>query len=94
MHLWIFLFSNIHTFSSFPLLLQQLAHSTTMFPYGPFDNPHVTCAVSIIFFICCQCSFTSRYFHSPSATTLSLTVAISDYQILQIRAHKPVGLLL
>jgi len=27
-----------------------------------FDNPHVTCAVSIIiFFICCQCSFTSRF---------------------------------
>jgi len=40
----VFFFSNFHTFSSFPLL------------HGPFDNPHVTCAVSIIiFFICCHC---------------------------------------
>jgi len=27
-------FSNFHTFSSFPLLLQQLPHSTTLFPYA------------------------------------------------------------
>jgi len=27
-----FFFFNLHTFSSFPLLLQQLPHSTTMFP--------------------------------------------------------------
>jgi len=42
--------------------------------HGPFDNPHVTCAVSIIIFVIdCQCSFTSRYFHSAAAT-LSLTM--------------------
>jgi len=42
--------------------------------HGPFKNPHVICAVSnIIFFICCQWSFTSRYFHSASAT-LCLTM--------------------
>ena len=44
--------------SSFPLLLQQSPHST-MFPclHGPLDNPHMTCALSvIIFFICCQCA--------------------------------------
>jgi len=29
-----FLFSNFHTFSSFPLLLQQVPHSTTTFPYA------------------------------------------------------------
>ena len=38
------------------------------------NNPHVTCAVSIIiFFICCQYSFTSVHFHCASAT-LSLTM--------------------
>ena len=37
--------------------------------HRPMDNTHMSCAVSIIiFFICCQCSFTSRYFHSTSAT--------------------------
>jgi len=72
----IFLFSNFHTFSSFPLLLQQLPHSTTMFPYACMGllTIHMTCAVSIfIFFICCQCSCTSRYFRSASAI-LSLTM--------------------
>ena len=29
-----FFFSHFHTFSSFPLLLQQLPHSITMFPYA------------------------------------------------------------
>jgi len=44
--------------------------------YWHFVSPHVPCAVSvIIFFICCQYSFTSRYFYSAS-TTLSLTNAL------------------
>ena len=52
-------------------------HHVSLCLHGPFDNPHVACAVYIIihvFFTCCQCSFTSRYFHSASATgsTLSL----------------------
>jgi len=37
MPLSIFLFSNFRTFSSFPLLLQQLPYSTTMFPYVCMD---------------------------------------------------------
>jgi len=71
----LFFFSNFHTFSFFHLLLQQLPHSATMFPYACMGLLTIhMCAVSIIiFFICCQCSFTSRYFHSVS-TTLSLTM--------------------
>jgi len=49
-------------------------HHVSLCVHGPFDSPHVTCAVSIIiFFICCQCSFTSRYLHFASAA-LSLTM--------------------
>jgi len=33
-HACVNFFSNFHTFSSFSLLLQQLPHSTTMFPYA------------------------------------------------------------
>jgi len=64
-----FLSSNFHTLSSFPLLLQQLPHSTT-FPYVCMDllTLHMFCAVSINnIFICCRGSFTSRYFHSASS---------------------------
>ena len=40
-------------------------HHVSLCLQGPFDNPHMICAVSIIiFFIYCQCSFTSKYFHS------------------------------
>jgi len=78
MPLSIFLFSNFHTFSPFPLLLLQFPHSTTMFPFACMGllTIHIksTCALSIIiFFICCQCSFTSNYFHSASSV-LSLTM--------------------
>jgi len=46
-------------------------HHHSLCMHGPFDNPHVTCAVSIIiYFICCQCSFTSTYFHSASSASL------------------------
>ena len=46
-------------------------HHVSLCLQGSFDNPHVTCAVSIIiFFICCQCSFTSKYFHSASVPYL------------------------
>ena len=50
------------------------ASATSLFHHhGSFDNPHVTCAISIIiFFTCSQCSFTSRYFQSASSA-LSLT---------------------
>jgi len=38
-------------------------HHVFLCLHGPFDNRHVTCAVSIIkYFICCQCSFTSKCF--------------------------------
>jgi len=42
---WDFFFSSFHTFSSFPLLLQQHPHSTAVFPclHGPFDNSHMSC---------------------------------------------------
>jgi len=66
-----FYFFQFPYFSSFPLLLLQIPHSTTIFPYPCMGilTIHVTCAVSIIiFFICCRCSFTSRYFHSASTT--------------------------
>jgi len=56
--------------------------------HGPFDNPHVTCAVSIIiFFICCQCSFTPRYFYSASATSSMHRTAcplLTIYALVQI----------
>ena len=45
MPLSIFHFSNFHTFSSFPLLFQQLRHSTTM-----FDNPHVSYANNTVIY--------------------------------------------
>ena len=56
--------------------------------HGPFDNPHVTCAVSIIMlFICCQCSITSRYFHSASSA-LSLTMLLySSSFLLWVSIH-------
>jgi len=56
--------------------------------HGRFDNLHVTYAVSIIiFFICCQCSFTSRYFDYAS-TTLSLTVLwYSSHFFSPLRFH-------
>jgi len=54
-------------------------HHVSLCLHEPLDNPHVTCAVSIIiFFICCQCLFTSRYFHSAS-TTLSLTTSFPPW---------------
>jgi len=62
---------NLRTLSSFLLLLQQPPHSTTKFPYVCMDllTIHTSCAVSIIIsFICCQCSFTSRYFYFASST--------------------------
>jgi len=48
---------------------------------GPFDIPHMFCAVSIIiFFILCQCSFTSRCFHSSSSSS-----AFYTFENLQVR---------
>jgi len=48
---------------------------------GPFDIPHMCCAVSIImFFILCQCSFTSACFHS-SSSALSLTMLLCSSQV-------------
>jgi len=47
---------------------------------GPFDIPHLLCSFIIIFFILCQCSFTSRYFHS-SCSTLSLTMLLYSSQV-------------
>jgi len=75
MPLLIFLFPNFHTFffSLTASATSSFQHHVSLWLHGPSDNPHVTCAVSIIFFICCQCSFTSIYFYSASAN-LSLTM--------------------
>jgi len=76
-------FIHIHTLCLFPHFCffsltasatSSFRHHVSLCLHGPFDNPHVICAVSIIiFFIFCQCSFTLRYFHSAS-TILSLTM--------------------
>jgi len=43
-------------------------HHVSLCLHGPFDNLHVTCAVSIIiFFICCQCSI---HLHQGISTLL------------------------
>ena len=57
---------------SFPLLLQQPPHSTTMFPYLCMDlvTIHILCCFRHYIFICCQCLFTSRYFHCATSTVL------------------------
>ena len=56
-------------------------HHVSLCLQGSFDIPHMCCAVSIIiFFILCQCSFTSRYFHS-SSSTLSLTMLLYSSQV-------------
>jgi len=56
-------------------------HHVSLRLQGPFDIPHMCCAVSIIiFFILCQCSFTSRCFHS-SSSTLSLTMLLYYSQV-------------
>jgi len=56
-------------------------HHVSLCLQGPFDIPHMCCAVSImIFFILCQCSFTSRCFHS-SSSTLSLTMLLYSSQV-------------
>ena len=66
----IFLFSNFNTFFFFSLTTSATSsfhHHVSLWLHVPSDNPHVTCAVSIvIFFICCQCSFASRYYHKDS----------------------------
>jgi len=79
-------------FSLFPFLyfifFSLIASATSSFHHhvslclqGPFDIPHMRCAVSIIiFFILCQCSFTSRCFHS-SCSTLSLTMLLYSSQV-------------
>jgi len=85
----LFLYS-FHALPSFPLLLKQPSHSTTMFCYVCIDLLiiHMSCTVYIIiFFICCQCSFTSRCFHSASST-LSLTINLySSHVISSLSFH-------
>jgi len=48
MPLSIFIFFSFHTISSFPLLLQQLHHSTTMFPYACMGFGQYTCDLCCI----------------------------------------------
>ena len=69
-----FQFSYFFFFSLTASATSSFHHYASLCLHGPFVNPYVTCAASItIFFICCQCSFTSKYFHSAS-DTLSLTM--------------------
>ena len=49
------LFLNFHTFSSFPLLLHQPPHSTTMFPY--------VCMVFLSVHMCDLCCFHHYIFY-------------------------------
>ena len=73
MPLSIFLFPISILFLLFLYCFSNFLNSITTFPWT-FDKQHEICTISIIiFFICCQCSFTSRYFHS-AAITLSLTM--------------------
>jgi len=70
MPLSIFLFFQLPYF----FFSSSFHHHVSLCLHGPFDNPHVTCAVFIIkFFTLCQCSFSLKYFHSASAT-LSVTM--------------------
>jgi len=79
MPLTIYLFFQFPYFFFFSLTTSATSsfhYHVSLCLHGPFDVQvqHVTCAVSIIIFlICCQCSFTSKYFHS-AYNTLSLTM--------------------
>jgi len=56
-------------------------HHVSLCLQGPFDIPHMCCAVSIIiFFMLCQCLSASRCFHS-SSSTLSLTMPLYSSQV-------------
>jgi len=70
------------------LATSSFHHHVSLCLHGPFDNPHVTCDVSIIiFFICCQCSFTSEYFHSASYALFLTMLWYSSHVFSSLSFH-------
>ena len=63
------------------------ASATSSFHHHVSLCLHGPCAVSIIFFICCERSFTSSYFHSPSAALSLIIVWYSSHVFSSLSFH-------
>jgi len=63
-------------------------HHVSLCLQGPFEIPHMCCAVSIIiFFILCQCLSTSRCFHSSSSTLFPTMLLYSSQVCSSLNYH-------